>query len=158
MQDWHTWKSALTNNFWHSEKITLPEYPRGFHIVTDLIVDSLDTIKKVEVGLLHLWLQHTSASLTVNENADPTVRSDLEAFFNHSVKEDSPFFRHTYEGSDDMPAHVKSSILGCQLTLPVKNGQLQLGAWQGIMLGEHRNIGCRRTIIATLQGKIESPI
>jgi len=157
MLDWHTWKYALINNFWHSEKITLPAFPRGFHVITEYIIESVSELKKIDVGVLHLWLQHTSASLTINENADVTVRSDMEAFFNHSVKEDMPFFQHTYEGSDDMPAHVKSSILGCQLTIPIIDGKLQLGTWQGIMLGEHRNFGGPRTIIAILQGVLHLP-
>ncbi|WP_414828793.1 secondary thiamine-phosphate synthase enzyme YjbQ [Alteromonas sp. H39] len=143
----------MTNNpFWHSDNIILPPYPRGFHIITQDILDALPQIRNVEVGLLHLWLQHTSASLTVNENADPSVRTDLESFFNHTVKEDSAYFIHTYEGSDDMPAHIKSSIMGCEVTIPVQQGKLQLGTWQGITLGEHRNQGGARRIVATLQG------
>lgn len=142
----------MTNNFWQSEKITLPSYPRGFHLITNDVIAALPSIKDVEVGLLHLWLQHTSASLTINENADPTVRQDMEAFFNYSVKEELSFYTHTYEGKDDMPAHIKSSILGCQITIPVQQGRLALGTWQGIMLGEHRDHGGRRTIVATLQG------
>jgi len=152
MKDVLTWKSALTNNFWQSEKITLSEYPRGFHLITDTVITAMPSIREVEVGLLHLWLQHTSASLTVNENADPTVRQDMEAYCNYAVKENLPFYKHTYEGADDMPAHIKSSILGCQITIPVQQGRLALGTWQGIMLGEHRDCGGRRTIIATLQG------
>lgn len=153
MRDLHTWKFALTNKpFWHSENIILSPYPRGFHIITNDILDALPQIRDVEVGLLHLWLQHTSASLTVNENADPSVRTDLESYFNHTVKEDSAYFIHTYEGSDDMPAHIKSSIMGCEVTIPVQQGKLQLGTWQGITLGEHRNQGGARRIVATLQG------
>ena len=147
-----TWKSALTNNIWHSEKITLRPCKRGFHLITDDIIDALPDIKRVNVGLLHLMLQHTSASLTINENADPSVRKDLESFLNHEVAEDTPYFIHTYEGPDDMPAHIKSSLLGCQLTIPVQQGKLGLGTWQGIMLGEHRDHGGPRSIIATLQG------
>lgn len=150
--DSHIWKYVLTSNFWQSEKITLNSYPRGFHLITEHVVAALPSIKQVEVGLLHLWLQHTSASLTVNENADPTVRQDMEAFFNFSVQEDLSFYKHTYEGKDDMPAHIKSSILGCELTIPVQQGSLALGTWQGVVLGEHRDNGGRRTIIATLQG------
>ena len=152
MKDSLIWKSALTNNVWQSEKITLSSYPRGFHLITEKIVEAIPSLHIVEVGLLHLWLQHTSASLTVNENADPTVRQDMEDYLNHSVREDSPYFRHTYEGSDDMLAHIKSSLLGCEITVPVQQGKLALGTWQGIMLGEHRDSGGRRTIIATLQG------
>jgi secondary thiamine-phosphate synthase enzyme len=152
MKGWRIWKSALTNSVWQSEKITLRSYPRGFHIITDDIIAAMPSIRAVEVGLLHLWLQHTSASLTINENADPTVRQDMEAFFNYSVSEDLSFYKHTYEGKDDMPAHLKSSILGCQLTIPVQQGRLALGTWQGIILGEHRDHGGKRTIVATLQG------
>lgn len=125
---------------------------RGFHLITDSILRELPEIEQIETGLLHLHLQHTSASLTLNENADPSVRRDLEQFFNHAVAENTPYFTHTYEGPDDMPAHVKSSLLGCQVTLPVASGRLQLGTWQGILLGEHRDDGGSRKIIATLQG------
>ncbi len=125
---------------------------RGFHLITDSILRELPEIEQIETGLLHLHLQHTSASLTLNENADPSVRRDLEQFFNHTVAENTPYFTHTYEGPDDMPAHVKSSLLGCQVTLPVASGRLQLGTWQGILLGEHRDDGGSRKIIATLQG------
>ncbi|WP_139142163.1 secondary thiamine-phosphate synthase enzyme YjbQ [Alteromonas lipolytica] len=143
----------MINNYWHSEKITLSPRPRGFHLVTDDIISALPQIRQINVGLLHLMLQHTSASLTVNENADPSVRKDLESFFNHTVKEDTSYFIHTYEGADDMPAHIKSSLMGCQLTLPIQQGKLALGTWQGIILGEHRNHGGSRAIIATLQGQ-----
>lgn len=142
----------MTNNCWHSEKITLSPFRRGFHLITGDIVRALPQLKDIETGLLHLWLQHTSASLTINENADPTVRGDLEAYFNHSVPENSPYFQHTYEGPDDMPAHIKSSLLGCQVTLPVADGRLQLGTWQGIILGEHRDHASSRSIVVTLQG------
>lgn len=147
-----TWKSVLINNFWHHEKITLSPFDRGFHLITDDVVRALPQIKDIDTGLLHLWLQHTSASLTVNENADPTVRSDLEAYFNHAVPENSPYFQHTYEGPDDMPAHIKSSVLGCQITLPIADGKLQLGTWQGIILGEHRDHASSRSLVATVQG------
>lgn len=113
----------------------------------------LPQIKHVEIGLLHLMLQHTSASLTINENADPSVRKDMESFFNHTVAEDTPYFIHTYEGADDMPAHIKSSLLGCELTIPIQQGRLALGTWQGIILGEHRDHGGSRSIIATLHGQ-----
>jgi len=143
----------LINNYWHSEKITLSPHPRGFHLITDSITSALPQIRDVDVGLLHLMLQHTSASLTINENADPSVRKDLESFFNHKVKENTPYFIHTYEGPDDMPAHIKSSLMGCQLTIPVQQGRLALGTWQGIILGEHRDSGGSRSIIATIQGQ-----
>ena len=144
----------MTNSVWQSETIILPSYSRGFHIITDKVIEALPILNSIEVGLLHLWLQHTSASLTINENADPSVRQDMESYFNNHVKEDTPYFIHTYEGSDDMPAHIKSSLLGCQITLPIQQGKLALGTWQGIILGEHRNNGGRRKIIATLQGTV----
>ncbi|KDE41436.1 hypothetical protein ADINL_0116 [Nitrincola lacisaponensis] len=105
------------------------------------------------MGLLHLFIQHTSASLTINENADPDVRGDFERFFNHAVPENAPYYVHLDEGSDDMPAHLKSSLLGCSLTLPVSNGRLNLGTWQGIYLCEHRNHGGSRRLVLTLQGE-----
>jgi len=140
---------------WQQNQITLPAFPRGFHLITDQVLRALPQIRDIETGLLHLWLQHTSASLTINENADPSVRTDLESYFNHNVREDSSYFTHTYEGSDDMPAHVKSSLLGCEVTLPVSQGRLALGTWQGIILGEHRDNGGSRRILATLQGSKE---
>lgn len=154
MTDLRIWKFVLTSSVWFSETITIPAKPRGFHLITQQIVEALPQLRDIEVGLMHLCLQHTSASLTINENADPTVRKDMEAFFNYCVKEDLPFYRHVYEGSDDMPAHIKSSILGCQVTLPIQQGKIQLGTWQGIMLGEHRDHGGSRRIIATLHGQV----
>ncbi|MGD9859999.1 MAG: secondary thiamine-phosphate synthase enzyme YjbQ [Marinobacterium sp.] len=138
---------------WHQTTISLKARPRGFHLVTDEIEQALPELRRVSTGLLHLLLQHTSASLTLNENADPTVRADFEAFFNRNVPENEPYYQHTYEGPDDLPAHFKSSILGVSLMLPIANGQLALGTWQGIYLGEHRNRAGRRTLIATLQGE-----
>jgi secondary thiamine-phosphate synthase enzyme len=138
---------------WHQTTISLKARPRGFHLVTDEIEQALPELRRVSTGLLHLLLQHTSASLTLNENADPTVRADFEAFFNRNVPENEPYYQHTYEGPDDLPAHFKSSILGVSLMLPIANGQLALGTWQGIYLGEHRNHAGRRTLIATLQGE-----
>ncbi len=137
---------------WHQQSIQLRARSRGFHLVTDEIEQALPEMRKVKTGLLHLLLQHTSASLTLNENADPTVRSDFEAFFNRAVPENEPYYQHTYEGPDDLPAHFKSSILGVSLMLPVTNGRLNLGTWQGIYLGEHRDHGGSRRILATLQG------
>lgn len=151
-----TWKSALTSNVWAQQRIILPPYTRGFHLITNKIVESIPQLHDVEVGMLHLMLQHTSASLTINENADPTVRQDLEAFFMNTVSEDTPYFTHTYEGPDDMPAHIKSSLLGCELSIPITNGRLNLGTWQGITLGEHRNHGTSRHILATIQGLSKS--
>jgi len=126
---------------------------RGFHLVTNEIVQSLNGLEKIEVGLLHLFIQHTSASLAINENADPDVRIDMEAYFNHSVVENEPYYRHILEGSDDMPAHLKAVILGNDLTIPIANGRLQMGIWQGIYLCEHRNSASSREIIATINGE-----
>ncbi|MBU3023607.1 secondary thiamine-phosphate synthase enzyme YjbQ [Aestuariibacter sp. A3R04] len=141
----------MTSN-WHQQTITLPAYKRGFHIITDHITSQLPVLSEVAIGQLHLWLQHTSASLTINENADPSVRSDLETWFNHTVKDDTAYFTHTCEGPDDMPAHIKASLLGCEVMIPIKNGRLQMGTWQGIILAEHRNFGGNRRIVATVQG------
>lgn len=138
---------------WHQQIITLRARPRGFHLVTDEVEQALPELRRVRTGLLHLLLQHTSASLTLNENADPTVRADFEAFFSRTVPENEPYYQHTCEGPDDLPAHFKSSLLGVSLTLPISRGQLALGTWQGIYLGEHRNQGGSRRIIATLQGE-----
>lgn len=138
---------------WHQQIITLRARPRGFHLVTDEVEQALPELRRVQTGLLHLLLQHTSASLTLNENADPTVRADFEAFFSRAVPENEPYYQHIFEGPDDLPAHFKSSLLGVSLTLPVSGGQMALGTWQGIYLGEHRNQGGSRRIIATLQGE-----
>lgn len=120
--------------------------------MTDEIVHQLPSLNQIKTGQLSLLLQHTSASLSLNENADPTVRTDLETVFNKLVPENHPDYQHTFEGPDDLPAHIKSALLGVQLTLPVSNGQLALGTWQGIVLGEHRNRGGSRRIVATLMG------
>lgn len=136
---------------WVQQTVTLNARSRGFHLVTDEILDQLPELSRVKTGLLHLLLQHTSASLTLNENCDPTVRQDMERHFLKAVPEDAPY-EHDYEGPDDMPAHIKSSLLGVSLMLPVSHGRLQLGTWQGIWLGEHRIHGGARKIIATLQG------
>lgn len=137
---------------WYQQTITLKEKPRGFHLVTDEIVDALPRLREVQTGLLHLLLQHTSASLTLNENCDPTVRSDMEQHFLRHVPENASY-QHDYEGADDMPAHIKSSTIGVSLLLPVNRGRLVLGTWQGIWLGEHRIHGGSRRIVATLQGE-----
>ncbi len=131
--------------------LTLPPVRRGMHLITDLVETKIEGA--ITTGLAHLFLQHTSASLTVNENVDPTVRSDAERFLNDLVPEDYPKFRHTYEGSDDMPAHLKNMLLGTSLTIPVSHGRLALGTWQGIYLFEHRDHASGRTIIITLQGE-----
>ncbi|ROR13752.1 secondary thiamine-phosphate synthase enzyme YjbQ [Erwinia sp. JUb26] len=137
---------------WYQQTLTLNAKPRGFHLVTDEILSELRRLSDVQTGLLHLLLQHTSASLTLNENCDPTVRSDMEQHFLRHVPENAPY-KHDYEGPDDMPAHIKSSLLGTSLLLPVSRGRLLLGTWQGIYLGEHRIHGGERRIVATLQGE-----
>lgn len=138
---------------WLQQLIKLNAKSRGFHLINNEVSLQLPQIHNIEVGLLHLFLQHTSASLTINENADPTVRADLERHFNKFVPEGEPYYEHDYEGADDMPAHIKSSILGCQLTIPITNGQLALGTWQGIYLNEHRDHASPRRILATINGK-----
>ncbi|MCK8134686.1 secondary thiamine-phosphate synthase enzyme YjbQ [Pseudoalteromonas sp. 2CM28B] len=138
---------------WQQTQITLKPRARGFHLIDDEILAQLSELANYKVGLLHLFIQHTSASLTINENADPTVRMDMESHFNHFVPERQPYYRHDYEGDDDMPAHIKTNTLGCELSIPISNGRLALGTWQGIYLGEHRDAGGARRIIATLQGE-----
>ncbi|MCO4784944.1 secondary thiamine-phosphate synthase enzyme YjbQ [Marinomonas atlantica] len=138
---------------WFQKEVTLTARKRGFHLVTEEILRQLPELRKLKLGLLNVFIKHSSASLTINENADPTVRVDFESFFNHVVPENEPYYQHTYEGSDDMPAHLKSSILGSSLTIPVTQGDLNLGIWQGIYLCEHRNHGGTRTLVLTLQGE-----
>ena len=138
---------------WQQFQIQFRPQRRGFHLVTREILEQLDGLEKFHIGILHLFLQHTSASLSLNENADPTVREDFESFFNDIVSEKKPYYIHTYEGSDDMPAHLKSSLLGTSLTIPIHKGRLALGHWQGIYLCEHRNFAGARTAIATLHGE-----
>ncbi len=133
-------------------RLTLPRQPRGFHLVTRQIVDALPELGKVHAGLLHVFIQHTSASLTINENADPDVPTDLETSFDSLAPEDFPY-RHTCEGPDDMPAHVKAAILGSSVTVPVSGGKLALGVWQGIYLCEHRDQASPRNLVLTLQGE-----
>lgn len=137
---------------WQQRTLSLRPRERGFHLITDEISAALAEFAPVQFGLLHLWLQHTSASLTVNENADPLVRGDFSRFFSRLVPDDTAYFQHTYEGADDMPAHVLSSLLGCSLQLPISQGRLALGTWQGIYLGEHRVHGGSRRVVLTLQG------
>ena len=132
-------------------RIALRPRGRGFHLVTSEILSQLE-LSAVSKGTLHLFLQHSSASLSINENCDPSVRDDMEAFFNDIVDEEKPYFTHTYEGRDDMPAHLKSVMLGVSLAIPVTDGELNMGTWQGIYLNEHRDHGGSRRIIATLMG------
>jgi len=137
---------------WTQRAVTLPAHERGFHLVTREITAELPELARVGVGLLHVFIQHTSASLTINENADPDVPADLESSFSAIAPEDYPY-QHTMEGPDDMPAHVKAALLGSSVTIPVANGQLCLGTWQGIYLCEHRNKGGRRRLMVTLWGE-----
>ena len=134
------------------KEIYLPPYKRGFHLITHKITSAIPKLKEINTGLLHLHIKHTSASLTINENADPTVRQDFESYFNASVPEKAHYYRHIVEGADDMPAHLKGSLLGFSLTIPVTNGQLNLGTWQGIYLCEHRNNGGSRQLVLTAYG------
>jgi len=137
---------------WYQIEITLRTRKRGFHIITEEILNQLPELNKVNCGILHLFIKHSSASITLNENTDPTVRSDMEAHFNHFVPERAPYYQHTYEGDDDMPAHIKASLLGNSLSLPISHGQLNIGIWQGIYLGEHRKHAGSRTIVVTING------
>lgn len=131
----------------------MPEKSRGFHLITGEILSVIPELAAVKCGLLHLFIKHTSASLTVNENADPTVRQDLESHFNRFVPEGAPYYKHAYEGDDDMPAHIKNTLLGSSCSIPITDGKLNLGIWQGIYLCEHRNRGGGRRIVATIQGQ-----
>lgn len=132
-------------------EIQLQPRSRGFHLITDEIEAALAELNDARFGLLHVFIKHTSASLTINENADPTVRQDFESHFNEMVSEDAPYYVHTYEGPDDMPAHLKSSLLGSSVTIPVTDGRLNMGTWQGVYLCEHRNHGGARRLVLTLQ-------
>jgi secondary thiamine-phosphate synthase enzyme len=136
---------------WQQE-IRLKPRERGFHLIDSELLAQLPKLSQCNIGILHLFMQHSSASLTINENADPTVRMDMESHFNKFIPENASYYRHTYEGSDDMPAHIKASTLGSSVSIPVNNGQLLLGTWQGVYLGEHRNHGGGRRIIATYVG------
>ncbi len=144
----------MTNSLpiWQQFQLSLRAKPRGFHLITDEIERQLEILATINIGILHLFIQHTSASLTINENADPTVRIDFESHINKMIPENMPYYKHDYEGADDMPAHIKSSMFGCQVQIPVTNGKLNLGTWQGIYLGEHRNYGGRRKIVLTAFG------
>lgn len=138
---------------WLQKTITLSPKPRGFHLITQDVLTQLKELPSVKCGLLHLFIKHSSASITINENADPTVRGDMETHFNHTVPENARYYKHIYEGSDDMPAHIKASLIGSSVSIPITRGQLNLGVWQGIYLGEHRDDGGKRTIIATINGE-----
>ena len=136
---------------WYQQSLELSPVSRGYHLITSKVVDALPEMARIRVGQLTLFIQHTSASLTINENADPDVQTDMESLLNKIVPEDFPYV-HTLEGPDDMPAHMKASLMGASVTVPVQNGKLALGTWQGIYLCEHRNHGGRRRLILTLQG------
>ncbi len=136
---------------WYQQTVELPSMKRGFHLITERLIGALPQLATVRVGLLHVFIQHTSASLTINENADPDVRTDFETAMNHAVPVDLPYV-HTLEGPDDMPAHVKASMLGSSVSIPVSDGRLMLGTWQGVYLCEHRDRGGRRRIVLTLWG------
>ena len=138
---------------WIQRQITLSPRPRGFHLVTREVTGELPEIGRCRAGVLHVFLQHTSASLSINENASPAVRGDLERHFREMVPEGAPYYEHTLEGPDDMPAHIKASILGASLAIPVGEGRLLLGQWQGLYLCEHRNHGGARKLVVTLQGE-----
>ena len=137
---------------WIQKKISLTPRSRGFHIITDNILENIPELKDFKAGILQLFIKHTSASLTINENADPTVRMDFESHFNILAPENKDYYKHTCEGPDDMPAHLKSSILGSSVSIPITDGKLNLGVWQGIYLCEHRDHGTVRKLIATIQG------
>lgn len=140
----------------HQQKITLKPRDRGFHLITDEIKSQLERLSEIKMGLAHVHIMHTSAALSLNENADPDVRYDFETFFTRLVPEDPSQYRHTLEGTDDMTSHIKSSLLGSSVTIPVREGRFYLGTWQGIYLCEHRNNGGPRSVIATLTGSTGS--
>lgn len=138
-------------NFFQHE-LTLPAFPRGFHLITPSILKAIPEIKEIKTGQLQVFIRHTSASLTINENADPTVRKDFESHFNEMIPENAPWYQHDTEGPDDMPAHIKASLMGASVSIPITNGKLNLGTWQGIYLCEHRNHGGRRELVITAWG------
>lgn len=142
---------SVTN--FYQEEITLKSRGRGFHVVTSEIEKQLKDLSKIKTGIAHIFIQHTSASLTLNENVSPDVRGDMESHFNEMVPENAPYYEHTLEGSDDMPAHIKSSILGQSLTIPITNGRFNLGTWQGVYLCEHRDRGGSRRLVVTIIGE-----
>jgi len=135
---------------WLQKEFKLKSKPRGFHLITDEILSNIPELPDIKMGIMHLFLKHTSASITINENADPTVRHDFENYFNQAIPENESYYQHLDEGPDDLPAHLKSSILGCSLNIPITNGQLNIGIWQGIYLCEHRNHGGCRSIVVTI--------
>jgi len=141
---------------WLQKEITLSPKPRGFHLVTNEILKNIPKTKKFSVGIAHVFIKHTSASLSINENADPTVRTDMETYFNAMVPEEASYYQHTFEGLDDMTSHIKTSIIGSSITIPIKNGSFNLGTWQGIYLCEHRNHGGSRRLVITISGELKN--
>ena len=137
---------------WIQKEISLNPKRRGFHLITDEILVNIPELETIDIGMMNVFIKHTSASLTINENADPTVRQDFESYFNRSVPEDEHYYKHRDEGSDDLPAHLKSSLLGCTVNVPITKGRLNVGIWQGIYLCEHRNHGGSRTLVVTING------
>ena len=138
---------------WIQKEFRIKPKVRGFHLVTDEILFNVPELKGIKIGMMAVFIKHTSAALTLNENADPTVRQDFESFFNRSVPENEPYYKHMDEGSDDLPAHLKASILGSGLNVPITNGKLNLGVWQGVYLCEHRNHGGGRSLMVTVHGE-----
>lgn len=138
---------------WHQTQIQLRPRKRGFHLITDEILQAVPEMQSLQVGICHVFIQHTSASLALNENADPTVRLDMEEHFNRYVPERAPYYQHDYEGDDDMPAHIKNVLIGSSLSLPIYRGGFRTGIWQGIYLCEHRNHGGARSLVITLNGE-----
>jgi len=137
----------------HQSQLNLKPFSRGFHLITDTILNSIPEVKTIKVGMLQVFIRHTSASLTINENADPTVRIDFESHFNKMIPEKMPYYQHDYEGDDDMPAHLKNAVLGSSVQIPITNGKLNMGIWQGIYLCEHRNYGGSRSLVITAFGE-----
>lgn len=138
---------------WIQKQIKIKAQRRGFHLITDAILRQIPELQQVSIGMMNIFIQHTSASLTINENADPSVRDDFEAYFNRNVRENEPYYTHNDEGPDDMPAHLKSSILGSSLNIPITDGRLNMGLWQGIYLCEHRDHASGRQLMVTIQGE-----
>ncbi|PIE03582.1 MAG: hypothetical protein CSA81_01560 [Acidobacteria bacterium] len=138
---------------WYQKKLRLASKRRGIHLITGEILSALPEIKQIQIGMLNIFIQHSSASLAINENADPDVRVDLESYLNYNIQENEPYYRHTLEGSDDMPAHIKAVLIGSSLNIPISGGRMAMGTWQGIYLCEHRNHGGSRKILLTLNGE-----
>ena len=136
----------------YQKEMTLSPYKRGYYLITEVILRSIPEIKEIKLGFLHVFIKHTSASLTINENADPTVREDFESHMNVIVPENAPYYKHDYEGSDDMPAHIKASLMGASVQVPITNGKLNMGIWQGIYLCEHRNFASGRRLVLSVWG------